>query len=50
LSIEQRQSILCALIAVFKADGGIGALEADFFNLVANALNLTPAQMFNLAR
>ena len=45
LSIEQRQAILGAMIEVFHADGAMGVLETDYFNSIADALSLTPAQM-----
>lgn len=48
LTSEHRLQILDALTEVFKSDGTVGVLEADFFNLVANALALTPAQIRGL--
>ena len=48
LTIEQRQSILRAMVEVFHADGNMGVLETDYFNSIATALALTPAQMVHL--
>ncbi len=48
LSVEYRVRILDAVAEVFASDGTIGVLEADFFNLVANSLDLTPAQIRKL--
>ena len=50
LNPEQRLSILNALVAVLGSDGGIGVLEADFFNGVVTALDLTPAQIIGLQK
>ena len=50
LQPEQRMSILNALVAVLGSDGGIGALEADFFNSVVASLHLTPAQIIGLQK
>lgn len=47
LSVEQRQQILHAMAEVFHSDGNMGALETEFFNTIARALSLTPAQMLN---
>ncbi len=48
LDSKQNQSIVNALIEVFGADGQISALEVDFFNMVVEALNLTPAETAGL--
>lgn len=45
---SQSQSIVRALVAVFEADGRVTDSEIDFFNMVVNALNLTPAQIAGL--
>ncbi|MBT8149877.1 MAG: TerB family tellurite resistance protein [Gammaproteobacteria bacterium] len=45
LSVEQRQQILHAMTEVFRSDGSMGVLETDFYNKIAGALSLTPAQM-----
>lgn len=50
LSTEHRQSIVNALVEIFWADGSAGPLEEDFFNLVAGAIALSPAELVNLRR
>ncbi|MGB5325040.1 MAG: TerB family tellurite resistance protein [Pseudomonadales bacterium] len=45
LSVEQRQRILHAMVDVFHSDGRMGVLETQYFNSIAAALTLTPAQM-----
>ena len=50
LTTEHRQSIVNALVEIFWSDGGAGPLEADFFNLVAGAIGLSPAELVNLRR
>lgn len=48
LSPEQRADIIQALAEVMRSDATVSALEVDFFNGVANALNVTPAQIAGL--
>lgn len=48
IKTSERQSIVKALIAVFEADGMVTASEVDFFNMVVDALKLTPAQTVGL--
>lgn len=48
LSPEHRADIIQALAAVMRSDNSVSALEVDFFNGVANALNVTPAQIAGL--
>jgi uncharacterized tellurite resistance protein B-like protein len=48
IEIAERQSIVKALIAVFEADGIVTASEIEFFNMVVDALKLTPAQTVGL--
>lgn len=48
ITLEHRQDILQGLIEVFRSDGGVGVLEADFFNKVVGGLDLTPAQLIGL--
>lgn len=50
LDSKQNRSIVSALIEVFGADGQISALEVDFFNMVVEALNLTPAETAGLVK
>ena len=50
LTLVHRTSILHALVEVFKSDGGVGVLEAEYFNNVVNALQLTPAQIIGLQK
>ena len=45
---SQRESIVKALIEVFEADGKVTASEIDFFNMVVEALKLTPAATVGL--
>jgi len=48
LDSGQSQSIVNALIEVFAADGQVSALEVDFFNMVVESLNLSPAEIVGL--
>jgi uncharacterized tellurite resistance protein B-like protein len=48
IGITERLSIVNALIAVFEADGMVTASEIEFFNMVAEALKLTPAETIGL--
>jgi uncharacterized tellurite resistance protein B-like protein len=48
IEASQRQSIVKALIDVFEADGMVTASEIEFFNMVVEALKLTPAQTVGL--
>ncbi len=48
LSVPSRQELLNAMLEVFRSDGSIGPLEQKYFNRVALALDLTPAQMMQL--
>ncbi len=48
IDLPQRQSIVKALIAVFKADGQVTESEIDFFNMVVGALKLSPAEAAGL--
>ncbi len=45
---ENRAKTVQALADVFRADSNIGVLEIDFFNGVANALQVTPSQIAGL--
>jgi len=49
LSVPQRTTIAQALADVIKSDTDISVLEIDFFNRVADALQLTPAELVGLA-
>ena len=46
--MKDRADIAQALAEVIKADGRVSTLEEDFFNSVANALSLTPAQLVGI--
>ena len=46
---EDKRLIMKALSAVIKADGRISPFEVDFFNEVAEALKLSPADLTDLA-
>ena len=48
IGIRERDLIVRALIDVFQADRRISDFEIDFFNTVADALNLTPAEIAGL--
>jgi len=45
LSVAQRHTVLVSLYDVIGADGKFNHAEADFYDLVANALNLRPFEM-----
>jgi uncharacterized tellurite resistance protein B-like protein len=46
---SQRESIVKALIEVFEADGKVTSSEIEFFNMVVEALKLTPAETVGLS-
>lgn len=48
LALEDRQTIISALIRIFHADGKISESEVDFFNMAATALRLSPAEIVGL--
>ena len=48
LDPDQNRSIVQALIDVFGADGQVSAQEVNFFNMVVEALDLTPADIVGL--
>lgn len=48
LSKPQRCSIIRGLVEVLKADDSVSSREAEFFNMVAMALGLTPADAAGL--
>ncbi|MEM6301918.1 MAG: TerB family tellurite resistance protein [Pseudomonadota bacterium] len=48
LSMDQRRSILTGLVTVMRADQHVSSREADFFNSVVQALNLTAADAAGL--
>ena len=48
LRAEDRVQIAEALADVVNADGRVSDREVEFFNMVANALSLTPAQLMGL--
>ncbi len=48
LKAEDRIKIVQALADVIKSDTKISVLEIDFFNRVADALRITPAQLVGL--
>ena len=45
---SQRAKIVEALADVFRSDANVSVLEVDFFNGVATALQVTPAQIAGL--
>jgi len=49
LKAEHRLAIVRALADVIKSDDQISVLEIDFFNRVADALRITPAELVGLA-
>ncbi len=48
LNAENKALILKALVDVIKSDAKINVLEIDFFNQVADALRMTPAEQYGL--
>ncbi|MBV1901841.1 MAG: TerB family tellurite resistance protein [Kordiimonadaceae bacterium] len=48
LELTDKQMILQSLSKVIEADEKVSPLEVDFFNTVASALGLTPAQLTGL--
>ncbi len=48
LSDEHRVQTVHALADVFRSDQAVNALEVDFFNSVAKALQLSPAELAGL--
>jgi uncharacterized tellurite resistance protein B-like protein len=48
LTDKQRAGIIQALADVMRSDSTVSVLEVDFFNGVANALKVTPAQIAGL--
>ncbi len=49
LKADDRVTIVQALADVLKSDAKISVLEIDFFNRVADALRITPAELAGLA-
>lgn len=48
LKAAQRAEVIQALADVFRSDDDVSALEVDFFNRTAEALEVTPAQIAGL--
>ena len=48
LNVENKSTILKALVDVIKSDTQINVLEIVFFNRVIDALRMTPAEQFGL--
>jgi len=48
ISAEKRTKIVQALAEVITSDSEISVLEVDFFNRVADALRITPAELAGL--
>ncbi|GAA6138038.1 hypothetical protein NBRC116583_17850 [Arenicella sp. 4NH20-0111] len=48
IDMSQRQSIVKSLISVFKADGRVTESEIEFFDMVVEALKLSPAEAAGL--
>ena len=49
ISAEKRTDIVRALAEVIKSDSEVSVLEIDFFNRVADALRITPAELAGLS-
>ena len=49
LSSASKSKIVCLLGGVIKADTNISVLEIDYFNMVANSLGATPAEIVGLS-
>jgi uncharacterized tellurite resistance protein B-like protein len=50
LDAADRSAIVCALAEVIRSDTALSALEVDFFNMVAEALQATPAEVAGLVK
>ena len=50
LDAADRSAIVCALAEVIRSDTELSALEVDFFNMVAEALQATPAEVAGLVK
>jgi len=50
LDAAARSAIVCALAEVIRSDTELSALEVDFFNMVAEALQATPAEVAGLVK
>ena len=48
LTDSQRAEVIGALADVFRSDANVSVLEVDFFDRVANALQVTPSQIAGL--
>lgn len=48
LSAKEKSETVCALADVFRSDASVSVLEVDFFNRVAEALQVTPAELAGL--
>ena len=48
MSDRQRVETVNALADVFRSDANVSVLEVDFFNTVASALRVTPAELAGL--
>jgi len=48
MTVQHRQAIITAMIEVFRCDGHMDVLEADYFNSIADALNLTAVELLRL--
>ena len=48
MTLEHRQAIVYSMIEVFNSDGRSGALEADYFDRIVNALDLKPSELLKI--
>ena len=48
LDVSQRLAIVHALVDVIRVDGHVRSGEADFFNMVVDALDLKPVDVLNV--
>jgi uncharacterized tellurite resistance protein B-like protein len=48
MSAKERSETVIALADVFRSDASVSVLEVDFFNGVAEALQVTPAELAGL--
>jgi uncharacterized tellurite resistance protein B-like protein len=48
MSAKEKSETVCALADVFRSDASVSVLEVDFFNRVAEALQVTPAELAGL--
>jgi uncharacterized tellurite resistance protein B-like protein len=48
LDHKQRRQVIKMLLVVAKADGNVCAKEVEFIDMIANAIDVPPSEIFNL--